>query len=612
MALEAGRLLNGRYEIRSMLGQGGMGAVYRARDQSLGRVVAVKERVPDPNGTEAGLKQARAQFRREAQTLAQLNHPNLPRIYDFFSLTGNEYIVMDLIEGQNLYTLVQSRGAQPEATVLNWARQLLEALIYLHARNVIHRDIKPHNLLLTPDDRVVLVDFGLVKLFDTNHPSTLTLLRGVGTPEYAPLEQYMREVGHTDVRTDIYALGATLFTLLAGKPPLDVHARLLNPTESRTLRDVNPNVTFNTEAIIEKAMGLYPHQRYQSAGDMFQVFGFPPARRTELRHDEFNASAGQASPPVPRLEPLKPLITPPPSSRHDATPVSPAQPSRKPSSSMPAAPDQTAEGFGTFTQTLAPKPKPSISLVRGILRIQIGLGVFIEFVRVPGGKFLMGSNPIVDACAQPDELPMREVELPEFWIGKFPVTVEHFTIFANATGRETPIEFPTKSQHPVTHVTWYDAAVFCRWASDLTGKEVRLPSEAEWEKAARGTDGLLYPWGNTFDPTCLNSAESGLAHTTPIDQFPKGTSPFGALDMAGNVWEWVNDWYSPNYYQDAPANAPTGPEVGYYKALRGGAWFSDPSRVRSPDRTHFNPESRYDYVGFRCALSSGMGKEPDP
>lgn len=612
MALEPGRLLNGRYEIRSMLGQGGMGAVYRARDQSLGRVVAVKERIPDPNGSEAGLKQARAQFRREAQTLAQLNHMNLPRIYDFFSLTGNEYIVMDLIEGQNLYTLVQTRGAQPEATVLNWARQLLEALIYLHARNVIHRDIKPHNLLLTPDDRVVLVDFGLVKLFDTNHPSTLTLLRGVGTPEYAPLEQYMREVGHTDARTDIYALGATLFTLLAGKPPLDVHARLLNPTEWRTVRDVNPNVTFNTEAIIEKAIGLYPHQRYQNAADMFQVFGFPPARRTELRLDEIKPPGPPKSPPAPSPESLKPGATPPRSAHRDPAPRLPSPPPIQTSGSMPLAPGQSTEGFGSFTQTLAPKPKLSISLVRGTLRMQIGLGVFIEFVRVPAGKFLMGSNPLVDMGAQPDELPLREVEIPEFWIGKFPVTVEQYTVFADATGRETPIEFPTKSHHPVTHVTWYDAAVFCRWASDLTGKEVRLPTEAEWEKTARGTDGRLYPWGNTFDPTCLNSAEGGLAHTTPIDQFPNGASPFGALDLAGNVWEWVNDWYSPNYYQDAPPFAPAGPEMGYYKALRGGAWFSDPSRVRSADRTHFNPESRYDYVGFRCVLSSGMGKEPQP
>ncbi|MBI4671644.1 MAG: SUMF1/EgtB/PvdO family nonheme iron enzyme [Chloroflexi bacterium] len=621
MALAPGHLLNERYEILAMLGQGGMGAVYRAQDMTLGRAVALKERTPDPNGSAQGMAQARAQFRREAQTLAQASHPNLPHIYDFFSVGDSEYIVMDLVEGENLHRLVQERGAQPEAVVLNWTRQILDALIYLHAHNIIHRDIKPHNLILTPDDRIVLVDFGLVKLFDPGQPSTLTLLRGVGTPEYAPLEQYSREVGHTDPRTDIYALGATLYTLLAGKPPSDVHVRLLHPDAWRSVRDINPNVSFGAEAIIEKAMGLYPQQRYQTANDMLQAFGFSPSRFMDAPKVEPVPLHAVAAPPSP---------PPPPASEPELEPVAEVGPqSDKPEPVAVQEPDddfeisrlkQTPTGLLAArgivrppqpkpvelvtepTQILPPKRKLAVSIVRGILRMQLGLGTFVEFVRVPAGNFLLGSDPRADRHAQPDELPQNQVTLAEYWISKYPITVAQFTIFTDATNRPVPFDFPQKSSHPIVNTSWFDALVFCRWASDVTGKEVRLPTEAEWEKAARGTDGRIYPWGNDFDAHRLNSAEAKISGTTPVDGFAAGASPYGAWDMAGNVWEWVNDWYKPDYYAERVSENPQGPETGYYKALRGGAWFSDQDHVRAADRTHFNPENRYDYVGFRVVV----------
>lgn len=623
MSLAQGEIVNERYEIIAMLGKGGMGAVYHAQDLTLQRAVALKERTPDPNGTAQGMAQARAQFRREAQVLANANHPNLPHIYDYFSIGDNEYIVMDLIEGENLHRLVQEHGAQPEAVVLNWARQILDALVYLHAHKIIHRDIKPHNMILTPDDRIMLVDFGLVKLFDPSQPSTLTLLRGVGTPEYAPLEQYSREVGHTDPRSDIYALGATLYTLLAGKPPPDVHVRLLHPDTMRSVRELNPQISFGTESIIEKAMGLYPQQRYQTAQDMLLAFGFSPSRldtpKIERAPAPRPAPAAQFDAP-PASETVTSLPTPVESARETIEAAAVETPedvvtTRQPSATdllaafesahpIPAAP---TEPLLHKTQVLPPRPKLTVSIVQGILRMQIGAGHFIEFVRVPAGPFWMGSAPRADIHAQPDEMPQLYVELKEFWISKFPITVAQYTIFTNATNRVAPFDFPQKSGYPVVNVSWYDASVFCRWASDLTDKQVRLPTEAEWEKAARGTDGRLYPWGNEFDAARLNCAEAKLPGTTPVDGFAGGASPYGAWDMAGNVWEWVEDWYKPDYYTERVTQNPQGPETGYYKALRGGAWFSDRAHVRAADRTHFNPENRYDYVGFRIVLIPDKG-----
>ncbi|TAH51046.1 MAG: hypothetical protein EYC68_12525 [Chloroflexota bacterium] len=622
MPLEKNSLLNDRYEILGLLGQGGMGAVYRGRDRILERLVAVKERAPDPNGTTRGLAQARGQFRREAQTLAQLTHPHLPRIYDYFSAGESEYIVMDLVEGQNLYTFVRQHGAQREALVLSWTRQILDALVYLHSLNLIHRDIKPHNLILTPDDNIVLVDFGLVKLFDPDQPSTLTLLRGVGTPEYAPLEQYSREVGHTDPRTDVYALGATLYTLLTGKPPLDVHARLLNSDAWRGVRDLNPNVSFGTATIIEKAMGLYPPQRYATALDMLQAFGFSPSRFVEpansapalvetnpapasgLLDSRLGAASSKEAPTAPPKGVISTFLA---GMADDSSPHGTVAPNTPLSSSATFLEDSSnAPLSDDRTQMLPTKPRLSITLVRGVLRAQIAVGTYVDFVRVPAGKCWIGSDPAADENFQKDELPQREIELGEFWIAKFPLTVAQYTAFTNATNRLTPFDFPQKSEYPITSVSWYDALVFCRWASDNTGKEWRLPTEAEWEKAARGTDGRIYPWGNKFDAARLNSAEGKHSGTTAVDEFSSGLSPYGAWDMVGNVWEWTNDWYKADYYPRASEKNPQGPDTGSYKALRGGAWFSDQFHVRVADRTHINPENRYDYVGFRPVLASGL------
>jgi serine/threonine-protein kinase len=245
-----------------------MGAVYRAEDLRLtGRVCALKEVRPDPDATAEELTQAVEQFRREAFTLARLDHQNLPKVSDTFSEGQCEYLVMDFVDGQELSQLANERRRQgefiDERTVLRWADQLCDALEYLHSQKppVLHRDIKPANIKLTPGGLIKLVDFGLVKLLATDEARTITVLQGRGTAAYTPLEQYGGDAGHTDVRTDIYSLGATLYHLLTGQPPADAKRRFLDPGALTHPREMNPRTSPSTERAILAAISMHPDDR---------------------------------------------------------------------------------------------------------------------------------------------------------------------------------------------------------------------------------------------------------------------------------------------------------------------------------------------------------------
>jgi iron(II)-dependent oxidoreductase len=191
------------------------------------------------------------------------------------------------------------------------------------------------------------------------------------------------------------------------------------------------------------------------------------------------------------------------------------------------------------------------------------------------------------------------VYLDAYHIDKYEVTNAEYRRFVDATGRAAPTfwndaRFNGPTQ-PVIGVTWHDADAYCRWA----GK--RLPTEAEWEKAARGTDGRKYSWGEQWDPSRANSTESRLGRTAPLGTYPTGVSSYGAHDMAGNVWEWVADWYNKDYYQSSPQRNPKGPNSGTTRVLRGGSWYSDPFALRAAERNDEPADRRLDRVGVRCA-----------
>jgi hypothetical protein len=266
--LDKGYMLQNRYRIVSLLGQGGMGAVYRAWDTRLNIPVALKEMVPQPGLDAATLVELRRQFQQEATILARMTHAHLVRVTDFFEEASNAYLVMDFVEGRSLADLIKQDGALSEKDVLTWADQLLSALDYCHDQGVLHRDIKPQNVIIRSDGEAVLVDFGLVKLWDPSAPQTRTVMRGMGTPEYAPPEQYETTAGHTDPTSDIYSVSATLYHALTGQSPPTATLRMADPAKFVPIRRVVPGVTPQTEAVVLKGMELVRSQRWQSAQEM--------------------------------------------------------------------------------------------------------------------------------------------------------------------------------------------------------------------------------------------------------------------------------------------------------------------------------------------------------
>jgi formylglycine-generating enzyme required for sulfatase activity len=268
-----------------------------------------------------------------------------------------------------------------------------------------------------------------------------------------------------------------------------------------------------------------------------------------------------------------------------------------------------------------------------------GTDIPVDMALIPSGEFTMGSPEGSDGF--PDEHPERRVFLSGYFLDRFEVTNEAYTAFVQATGHRTPANatqaatlwannrpIPGIEHHPVVNVSWEDADAYCRWA----GK--RLPTEAEWEKAARGTDSRRYPWGNDWDFSRANSASywaqrtiafqsgadwdafwgsgegarlakekgiQGEVLTMPVDSFPHAVSPYGLFGMAGNASEWVQDWYDPNYYQNAPLTDPTGPVRGAIKAMRGGSWLKPAASLRTSDRDWGTMDSRPSGTGFRCA-----------
>jgi eukaryotic-like serine/threonine-protein kinase len=637
MHLSTNQIINNRYRIVKLLAQGGFGAVYRAWDTALNRPCALKENLETSS-------EAKRQFVREAQILANLSQPNLPRVTDYFViLRQGQYLVMDFIEGQDLQEMLDGLGDPlPEDQVIAWIEQVCDALSYLHIQNppIIHRDVKPANIKITPKGQAILVDFGIAKIYDPMLQTTVGA-RGI-TPGYSPPEQYGQ--GSTDARTDVYALGATLFALLTNQKPQD-SVDLLTGSASPVppVRSINRNISTVVDAAIQSAMLLDRTQRCQSAAE------FKARLHTSMvQHQQ----AGMSLPPAYKLkiwqripvggwvisivilvlaigfaiyrnsskaapEPL--VVFPIIASEAIPTPTLPPLPS--------PTWDNPTVSTPTFTQT---SPSPS-STPNGLFAITDNYGV--PMVLVPAGSFEMGGD-IDQALAEcqklyiggncertwfEDEEPIHNVMLDDYYIDKYEVTNSRYAECVNAGVCDQP-DFRDSytrdsyfgdsryDQYPVIYMSWSNANTYCKW------RGARLPTEAEWEKAARGIDGRLYPWGSKFIGELLNfcdkkcefdyankSYDDGYSDTAPVGSYPDGASPYGALDMVGNVWEWVADWYDEDYYAYSPHENPIGPAAGEYRVVRGGSWCYSGYYAHSSFRGRREPDRAMYFNGFRCA-----------
>ncbi len=265
-----GEILQNRYLIKKIIGRGGMGSVYLADDTLLeGRKCALKEVEYDRSLEEVLIQEAQDQFMREATILARLDHPNLPKVSDFFSIESRDYLVMDYVPGEDLRTLILQAKHNDNFLAIddirNWAQQLGDALSFLHSQDppIVHRDIKPSNLKITPSGLLKLVDFGLVKIMVPDDV-TITVIQGQGTAIYTPLEQYGGDGIHTDVRSDIYSFGATLYHLSTNTQPADARERFLNPSKLVPLSEINPAISSQMEKAILWALQLHPDDRPQT------------------------------------------------------------------------------------------------------------------------------------------------------------------------------------------------------------------------------------------------------------------------------------------------------------------------------------------------------------
>jgi eukaryotic-like serine/threonine-protein kinase len=259
MTLEQGALLIDRYRVIEVLGQGGMGSIYRAVDENLGVEVAIKENL-------FTIDDYARQFRREALILANLRHPNLPRVSDHFTLDDQgQYLIMDYIVGEDLQERMERIGQLPEEEVIYLGATICDALAYMHSHDpvVLHRDIKPANVRISPSGGVYLVDFGLAKIMHGNQTTT-TGARAM-TMGFSPPEQY--GAARTDARTDIYSLGATLYTALTGFTPEDSLAQTMDQEDLTSVRDRNPNVSRRVAEAVEKALQVHPNDRFQMAAE---------------------------------------------------------------------------------------------------------------------------------------------------------------------------------------------------------------------------------------------------------------------------------------------------------------------------------------------------------
>lgn len=563
-----------------------MSEVYLAYDARAERSVVVKLMRPE----QANDPELRERFLQEGRLACRCSHPNVITTYETDEDVCGPYIVMERLQGQSLREVMNSGALSTPLAAVKIAAQLADALYYLHEIGILHRDIKPPNVFVSVNGHVKIFDFGIARggAFGLTRAGDV-----IGTPNYMAPEQILAKP--VDERTDIYSFGVLLFEMLTLSLPYrgstieEITAVILNaPPDIEALK--KNNVPEPIISLVVACLEKKPENRPPSFAPICRTF------REFLATASSEVLSHPASPVPPYRPPASELV-------HTAplTAVTPQSRSRLPIFAVALIILAIAAGLFFYLRsehgnaTVVSRPKPAAIALAPVLNGQSG-----QMLLVPGGPASLG-NP-----AKP-----RQVTIPAFYIDKEEVSQDLYARFC----RETEHPFPKLDMKggnlPVVGVSFYDAQAFAKWAGE------RLPTADEWEKAARGPDGRKYPWGNQFKTGLANVRETnGLPGTLQaVDSHLAGRSVSGALNMLGNVWEWVN----------TSGNAPTGPDFAQYRVIfralspplsqtepyylgRGGSFAqkATPDQLAQSlwDETPFPARAQLKDLGFRCARNA--------
>ncbi len=581
-------LIGEKYEVIQRIGGGGMAQVFLARHRFHGGWVAVKVLAEYLAQDEAIV----ARFEQEARIAASLSgHPNIVPIFDIGHGNGLHYLIMQYVPGEDLAQYLRREGKLSPYDAANILAQVAEGMVWAESKHVVHRDLKPANIRLDGMGRAMLLDFGIAKTADV--PDGLTRAgESLGTPFYMCPEQIRGEV--CDARSDLYALGVVFFELLTARHPFEGDsstaiqmAHLSTPPPS--LLSYDPAIPPSCDAVVQKLLQKRPEDRLQSATQLLQAL-------TALGVNSGPSVLRPVIEPMPETEPSRSAsgvgrtvaMTPPPPAAVPVTPAAPA-PTPPPAQEAAARPATGVRGklvalaaVGVLTLLIAlaaalafTRPKQSISDAHGAMQL------------VPGGSFIFGDN----SSDSPN--PRQTLSLSSYYVDRTEVSNAEYKKFCDATGHAPPnfADYASKPDEPVAGVTLEDAKAYAAWA----GK--RLPTEQEWEKAARGTDGRPFPWGQ-------DEWTAGVPETLqPVDSFQDRRSPVGALNMAGNVFEWTTSDFPAGEREFADMQKALGTNVFSKRwcIIKGGS-FSPHGQVffRSFMRRGFPMDQHSDVIGFRC------------
>ncbi|KOR33876.1 hypothetical protein AM228_27350 [Planktothricoides sp. SR001] len=569
------QLDKGKYTITGILGGGGFGSTYTAKDKS-GKTFAIKtlNTQQQTNKTIAEFTSLQVSFVNEALRLARCHHPHIVQVYEVVEHQGLMGMVMEYIQGQNLAELVEDNGPMSHQQALKIMEQIGAALTLVHSQELLHRDIKPQNIMLRrSDSSAVLIDFGLARQFAYGQTGTMTNSR---TECYAPIEQYKSQ-GKFGPYTDLYALAATLYNLRTGKNPIPANYQDELKIPLPEPKQHNPQIPDWENAAILKGLELEAANRPQSVAEWLKLLGIgkTPAKPNPFTTFTFNIVK------------------------------------------VNAQGKEISRSQGQAKQIIT----------------DLGNGVTLEMVYIPGGTFMMGSPA---GEGYDDEKPQHQVTIKPFLMGKYPVTQAQWRQVASFPKLQIDLD-PNPSYFkgenlPVECVSWYDCIEFCARLSQKTEKNYRLPSEAEWEYAARAGTTTAFHIGETLTTDLANydgnytygSGAKGVYRekTTPVGHFQHANA-FGLYDIHGNVWEWcLDDWH--DSYTGAPTNGLAWlneNDNDYHfernwihwlkeifthknnKLLRGGSWYCIPRICRSARRNFRDPGFRNLDIGFRFGIS---------